>query len=64
MFISYINNEGYYMLLSNIYAQANKWEKFVIMKQMMEKGVEKSPGYNLIEIDGKIHNFIVGDNTS
>lgn len=45
------------MLLSNIYARANKWENFV----MMEKGVEKSPVNNLIEIDGKNHNFIVGE---
>jgi len=53
----YINNEGYYVLLSNIYALANKWENFV----MMEEGVEKSPGNHLNEIDGKNHNFIVGE---
>jgi hypothetical protein len=53
----YINNEGYYVLLSNICALANKWENFV----MMEEGVEKSPGNHLTEIDGKNHNFIVGE---
>jgi pentatricopeptide repeat protein len=57
-------HSGYYVLLSNIYARANKWENVVTMRQMMkEKGVKKPPGYSLIEIDGKIHNFTIGDKT-
>ncbi|GMY14382.1 pentatricopeptide repeat-containing protein At5g06540 [Fagus crenata] len=57
-------HSGYYVLLSNIYARANKWENVVTVRQMMkEKGVKKPPGYSLIEIDGKIHNFTIGDKT-
>ncbi|XWS56110.1 hypothetical protein CRYUN_Cryun09bG0058200 [Craigia yunnanensis] len=28
---------------------------------MKEKGVKKPPGYSLIEVDGKVHNFTMGD---
>ncbi|KAK7378890.1 hypothetical protein VNO80_04339 [Phaseolus coccineus] len=57
-------HSGHYVLLSNIYARANKWKDVTIMRQMMkEKGVRKSPGYSLIEVDGKINEFTVGDKT-
>ena len=55
---------GHYVLLSNIYARANKWENVVTMRKIMkEKEVKKPLGYNLIEMDGKIHNFTMGDKT-
>ncbi|KAK7337350.1 hypothetical protein VNO77_17917 [Canavalia gladiata] len=57
-------HSGYYVLLSNIYARTNKWKDVSIMRQMMkEKGVRKPPGYSLIEIDGKVHEFTNGDKT-
>lgn len=57
-------HSGHYVLLSNIYALANKWKDVTIMRQMMkDKGVRKPPGYSLIEIDGKIHEFTIGDKT-
>lgn len=53
-------HSGYYVLLANIYAKTNKWEKATIMRRMMkEKGVRKPPGYSLIEMDGKIHEFLL-----
>ncbi|PPD90574.1 hypothetical protein GOBAR_DD12502 [Gossypium barbadense] len=55
-------HSGYYVLLSNIYARTNRWENVETMRQMMkEKGVKKPPGYSLIEVDGKVHNFKMGD---
>ncbi|CAL5194362.1 unnamed protein product [Lathyrus oleraceus] len=55
-------HSGYYVLLSNIYARTNKWKDVTIMRKLMkEKGVRKPPGYSLIEIDGKIHEFTIGD---
>ncbi|KAL5741995.1 hypothetical protein ACOSP7_028727 [Xanthoceras sorbifolium] len=45
-------HSGYYVLLSNTYARTNKWEL---------KGVKKPPGYSLIEIEGKVHSFSIGD---
>ena len=57
-------HSGYYVLLSNLYARENKWENVATMRKIMrEKGVKKPPGYSLIEMDGKIHNFTMGDKT-
>lgn len=55
-------HSGYYVLLSNIYSRARKWDEADTMRQMMkEKGVRKEPGYSLIEINGCLHNFTSGD---
>ncbi|KAL0736449.1 hypothetical protein Bca4012_012659 [Brassica carinata] len=55
-------HSGYYVLLSNIYACAGKWEKIESLRDMMkEKLVKKPPGWSLIEIDGKINKFSMGD---
>lgn len=57
-------HSGYYVLLSNIYARTNKWKDVTVMRRLMkEKGVRKPPGYSLIEIDGKVHEFTIGDKT-
>ncbi|KAE8681845.1 Pentatricopeptide repeat-containing protein [Hibiscus syriacus] len=55
-------HSGYYVLLSNIYARTNRWENVEATRQMMkEKGVKKQPGYSLIEVDGKVHKFTMGE---
>ncbi|KFK25048.1 hypothetical protein AALP_AA8G059800 [Arabis alpina] len=55
-------HSGYYVLLSNIYAVAGRWEKIESLRDTMkEKLVKKPPGYSLIEIDGKINKFSMGD---
>ncbi|CAH8312813.1 unnamed protein product [Eruca vesicaria subsp. sativa] len=55
-------HSGYYVLLSNIYACAGKWEKIERLRDMMkEKLVKKPPGWSLIEIDGKINKFSMRD---
>eukprot|EP01018_Ginkgo_biloba_P015183 Gb_08062 [translate_table: standard] len=55
-------NTGYYVLLSNIYAAAGRWDDVTRVRTMMkEKGLKKTPGYSLIEINNKIHTFLVGD---
>jgi pentatricopeptide repeat protein len=57
-------HSGYYVLLSNIYARTNKWKDATVMRRLMkEKGVRKPTGYSLIEIDGKMHEFTIGDRT-
>lgn len=51
-----------YILLSNIYAMANKWDEVnKLRKSMLEKGIKKPPGCSSIEVDGLVHEFIVGD---
>jgi len=57
-------HSGYYVLLSNIYVRTNKWKDATVMRRLMkEKGVRKQPGYSLIEIDGKTHEFTIGNKT-
>ncbi|GFP95174.1 pentatricopeptide repeat-containing protein at3g26782 mitochondrial [Phtheirospermum japonicum] len=56
------NNSGYYTLLSNIYADAGRWEDVKKMRLFMKNhGVVKSPGYSLVELKGRVHVFLVGD---
>eukprot|EP01018_Ginkgo_biloba_P019747 Gb_26049 [translate_table: standard] len=55
-------NSGFYVLLSNIYAAAGKWEDVVKVRMMMkERGVKKTPGWSLIEVGNRVHAFLVGD---
>ncbi|CAM6107095.1 unnamed protein product [Calypogeia fissa] len=56
------DNSTPYVLLSNIYAAAGKWEKVSFLRTMMqERGVWKEPGRSWIEVDNKIHEFGSGD---
>ncbi|KAL5702178.1 hypothetical protein ACHQM5_027425 [Ranunculus cassubicifolius] len=55
---------GNYVLLSNMYANVNRWDDVKRMRKMMkDKGVNKAPGSSMIEIKGEIHEFIIGDKT-
>ncbi|KAK7302273.1 hypothetical protein RJT34_13158 [Clitoria ternatea] len=57
-------NDRYYMVLSNIYAEAGKWEKVTrIRKGDEKKGMKKNPGCSSITIDGVVHEFIAEDGT-
>lgn len=56
------NNPGNYVLLSNIYASAGKWDDVKSVRKMMEDiGLEKRPGCSWIEVKNKVHAFTVGD---
>ncbi|KAL5721963.1 hypothetical protein ACHQM5_005539 [Ranunculus cassubicifolius] len=51
-----------YILLSNIYAAANKWDKVTETRKMMKtRNVKKDPGYSWIDVKGKTHSFVVDD---
>ncbi|XP_042387378.1 pentatricopeptide repeat-containing protein At4g13650-like isoform X2 [Zingiber officinale] len=51
-----------YVLLSNIYAVARKWDCRDEVRQLMkDKGVKKEPGRSWIEVKNKVHAFFVGD---
>ncbi|KAK3020849.1 hypothetical protein RJ639_045531 [Escallonia herrerae] len=55
-------NSGAYVLLSNVYAKVGKWKDARNMRDLMEvNGVKKVPGCSLVEVDGVIHEFFVGD---
>lgn len=56
------NDAGNYVLLSNIYAQAGKWERVAqVRKTMKERGLKKSIACSWIEVKNKVHAFLVGD---
>lgn len=55
-------NPGNYVLLSNIYASAGRWEDVKMVREKMKKvGVKKSVGMSWVEYKGQVHKFIVGD---
>lgn len=55
-------NPGHYVLLSNIYAKAGKWEKVAKFRDMMtQRKLKKVPGWTWIEVDNKTYQFSVGD---
>eukprot|EP00253_Pinus_taeda_P001273 PITA_01273 len=56
------NNLGYYVLLSNIYADARRWEDVVKLRTMMkERGVKKPPGHSVVAVHREVQTFQVGD---
>lgn len=55
-------NTGHYVQLSNLYASARLWSHVDKLRvRMKEKGVTKDLGYSLIETNGKLQAFGVGD---
>jgi pentatricopeptide repeat protein len=55
-------NPGYYVLLSNIYAAAGKWDDAATFRTLMkERGLKKAPGCSLIEVNNTVNTFVVGD---
>lgn len=55
-------NAENYVLLSNLYASSSQWEKVSYMrKKMKDNGVKVVPGCSSIEVDGFLHEFVVGD---
>ena len=57
-------NTGYYVLLANIYAEAEKWEEVKRLRERIgRRGLKKNPGCSWIEIKGKVHIFVAGDSS-
>ncbi|KAK6945042.1 Pentatricopeptide repeat [Dillenia turbinata] len=56
------NESSVHTLLANIYASADRWEDVMKVRRNMKKlGVKKFPGCSSIEVDGIVHEFLVGD---
>lgn len=56
------NDSSTYIILSNMYASAKKWNKVRELRlKMKELGLKKNPGCSWIEIDQKIQPFFVED---
>lgn len=53
---------GYYVLLSNIYAKAGRWDEVSSVRWIMKnRGVRKLPGCSNVELNNRVHTFLVGD---
>lgn len=58
------HDSGIYVLLSNMYVEANMWEEARRVRKMMrERGVDKTPGCSSIEVNGTVSEFIVRDHS-
>ncbi|KAL3833482.1 hypothetical protein ACJIZ3_008218 [Penstemon smallii] len=58
-------NPENYVILSNIYAKAKKWDGVAKLRKLMKgSNVTKAAGHSFIEEGGKIHKFIVLDNVT
>ncbi|XP_024008621.1 pentatricopeptide repeat-containing protein At1g34160 isoform X2 [Eutrema salsugineum] len=57
-----VNNDGDYVLLSNVYAAQGRWKDVGRVRDDMEtKQVKKIPGLSYIEAQGAIHKFYNSD---
>ncbi|KAL1818849.1 hypothetical protein ACET3Z_013718 [Daucus carota] len=57
-------NHGAYVLLSNVYAKVGEWNKVASLRKLMrDADLKKEPGCSSIEVEGTVHEFLVGDNS-
>eukprot|EP01018_Ginkgo_biloba_P001352 Gb_05293 [translate_table: standard] len=55
-------NAAPYVLLSNIYAEAGRWDDIEKVRKMMkDRRVIKKPGCTWIEVDNRVYAFLAGD---
>ncbi|KAL6502183.1 hypothetical protein OROHE_024776 [Orobanche hederae] len=55
-------NSGYYVLLSNLYADSGTWMRVDQIRNVMkERGVQKIPGYSWIQVNKASHVFGAAD---
>ncbi|KAJ7973565.1 Pentatricopeptide repeat [Quillaja saponaria] len=55
---------GYNVMMSNIYAAANRWSDVTRVRHAMKVvGIKKEPGISSIEVNGSVHEFAMGDKT-
>lgn len=54
-------NSGRYVILANLYAKFGRWEDVANMRKLMnDRGVNKAPGFSMIELEGVVNEFIAG----
>uniref|UniRef100_A0A7C9A4F8 Uncharacterized protein n=1 Tax=Opuntia streptacantha TaxID=393608 RepID=A0A7C9A4F8_OPUST len=51
-----------FVLLSNLYASDSMWSDVAEVRKMLKgSGLRKEPGYSIIEVQGKVEKFRIGD---
>ncbi|WRX17560.1 Pentatricopeptide repeat - like 10 [Theobroma cacao] len=62
LFQSKSQNPGDYVILSNMYARAQRWQEVAkIRVEMARKGLHQVPGFSLVEVGRRIHKFVSQD---
>lgn len=57
-------NVGYYVLMSNIYANVGKWEGVVKIRTLArDRGLKKTPGWSSVAVGSKVEIFYTGNQT-
>lgn len=55
-------HSGDYVLLSNLYASERRWSDVqMVRRSMLKDGVNKTPGYSLVELGNRVYEFMMGD---
>ncbi|XP_059441066.1 pentatricopeptide repeat-containing protein At1g31920 [Corylus avellana] len=55
-------NPSDYVILSNMYARAQRWEDVArIRTEMVKKGLKQTPGCSLVEVKRKVYKFVSQD---
>ncbi|WOL16177.1 pentatricopeptide repeat-containing protein [Canna indica] len=55
-------NTGNYVLLSNIYAKAKRWDGVARVRAVMRaRGMRKPPGWSWVEVEGALMKFMTGE---
>ncbi|XP_045813429.1 pentatricopeptide repeat-containing protein At3g12770-like [Trifolium pratense] len=57
-------NTGIYVMLSNIYSEARKWESVNYIRGLMRiRGLKKTPAFSSIEVGNQVYTFFAGDDS-
>ncbi|KDP38620.1 hypothetical protein JCGZ_03973 [Jatropha curcas] len=55
-------HSGYYTILSNVYAEAGKWDEANRVRELMKsRGAKKNPGCSWVQINDQVHTFVAGE---
>ncbi|XP_020095640.1 pentatricopeptide repeat-containing protein At5g27110 [Ananas comosus] len=58
------NDHSNYVVLSNLYASVGRWDGVKKVRVIIrERGLKKNPGCSWVEVDRKIHQFFVDDDS-
>ncbi|XP_057515547.1 pentatricopeptide repeat-containing protein At1g18485-like [Amaranthus tricolor] len=62
LFVLKPEHSGYYVLLSNMLAEAEWWDEATRVRELMKsKGVKKDPAYSWVQTRNQVHAFLVGE---
>ncbi|CAN8303714.1 unnamed protein product [Cochlearia groenlandica] len=56
------HNTGDYLVISNLYSQAQMWEDVARTRtEIATKGLKQTPGFSIVEVKGETHRFVSQD---